>query len=119
MDAQPLAVPPSSTAPEPALSSLGDSTPCVHHWILGDPDRGVIVGHCKRCGAKRAFSGTPEGTFRFDDFRELTQSSTYFERSGAAHSPGPGDGARRLGQLSNTGMRRDPRRRSLTRGGPR
>lgn len=54
---------------------------CVHHWILGDPTHGTVDGRCKRCGATRAFSGTPEGTFRFDDFRELTQSSTYFERS--------------------------------------
>ncbi|RJQ12027.1 MAG: hypothetical protein C4558_02625 [Dehalococcoidia bacterium] len=54
---------------------------CVHHWILGDPTNGTVDGRCKRCGAARAFSGTPEGTFRFDDFRELTQSSTYFERS--------------------------------------
>lgn len=54
---------------------------CVHHWILGEPTNGTVDGRCKRCGASRAFSGTPEGTFRFDDFRELTQSSTYFERS--------------------------------------
>ena len=69
--------------PPPALHLVGDSArpACVHHWVLGDPSNGEVVGRCQRCGAGRVFSSTPEGTFRFDDFRELTQSSTYFERS--------------------------------------
>ncbi|TAJ21549.1 MAG: hypothetical protein EPO65_01345 [Dehalococcoidia bacterium] len=68
---------------QPALHLVGDPArpTCVHHWVLGDPANGEVVGRCKRCGAGRVFSSTPEGTFRFDDFRELTQSSTYFERS--------------------------------------
>lgn len=68
---------------QPSLHIVGDPDrpACVHHWLLGDPAQGQVTGRCKRCGAARAFSGTPEGTFRFDDFRELTQSSTYFERS--------------------------------------
>lgn len=82
MDDQPLSRPP-SMSPQTALHLVGDPArpTCVHHWVLGDPAHGVVDGRCKRCGATRAFSGTPEGTFRFDDFRELTQSSTYFERS--------------------------------------
>lgn len=82
MEDQPLSRPPSA-APQPVLHLVGDPArpACVHHWVLADPANGVVEGRCKRCGAARAFSGTPEGTFRFDDFRELTQSSTYFERS--------------------------------------
>lgn len=72
-----------SSSPQPALHLVGDPArpTCIHHWVLGDPSNGEVVGRCKRCGAGRVFSSTPEGTFRFDDFRELTQSSTYFERS--------------------------------------
>ena len=80
MDDQPLSTEP---AGQPSLHLVGDPArpACVHHWVLGEPAHGEVAGRCKRCGASRAFSGTPEGTFRFDDFRELTQSSTYFERA--------------------------------------
>lgn len=72
-----------SNEPRTALHAVDDPArpTCVHHWILDDPANGTVDGRCKRCGASRAFLGTPDGTFRFDDFRELTQSSTYFERS--------------------------------------
>lgn len=74
---------PRARALPPILHIVGDPErpECVHHWVLGDPAQGQVAGRCKRCGASRAFAGAPEGTFRFDDFRELTQSSTYFERS--------------------------------------
>ena len=82
MDVQAFSCPPLPSL-EPVL--LLDSDPvrpsCIHHWVLGGPDHGVIDGRCKRCGITRAFAGTRDETFRFDDFRELTQSSTYFERS--------------------------------------
>ena len=41
---------------------------CVHHWVLGDPANGTVDGRCKRCGAARAFSGTP------DEAEELQES---------------------------------------------
>jgi hypothetical protein len=28
---------------------------CVHHWVLGEPQRGTVQGHCRRCGADRSF----------------------------------------------------------------
>lgn len=82
MDDQPP-VPPHPRLPQPVLHAVGDPArpACVHHWVLSDPAHGAVDGRCKRCGATRAFSSTPEGAFRFDDFRELTQSSTYFDRS--------------------------------------
>ncbi len=82
MDDLPNPALPGRSAPPPLHLVDDPQRPaCVHHWILGDPADGQVSGRCKRCGAARAFAGTPEGTFRFDDFRELTQSSTYFERS--------------------------------------
>ncbi len=51
---------------------------CVHHWLLGEPAAGAITGRCKRCGIERMFPASPEGSERFDDYRELTQSSAYY-----------------------------------------
>jgi hypothetical protein len=51
---------------------------CVHHWLLAEPHQNQISGSCKHCGATRIFPGTPEGAERFDDYREITQSSTYY-----------------------------------------
>jgi len=53
---------------------------CVHHWILGEPFQGRIIGRCRKCGADRAYLATPESTDRFDDYRELTATSSYHER---------------------------------------
>jgi len=67
------------TMTEPAISvATPTSVSCVHHWLLGDPMEGRIPATCKRCGASKGFSTNPEGTDRFDDYRELTQSSTYY-----------------------------------------
>ena len=52
---------------------------CVHHWLLGEPASGVIVGRCKRCDATRLYPASPESTDRFDDYRELTATSSYLE----------------------------------------
>ena len=51
---------------------------CVHHWVLAEPQAGRVPGSCKHCGATRSFPGSPEGSDRFDDYREITQSSTYY-----------------------------------------
>lgn len=55
-----------------------DAPACIHHWILGEPVSGAIPGRCKRCGRDRLFSASPEGSERFDDYRELTESSAYY-----------------------------------------
>lgn len=50
---------------------------CVHHWVLGDPASGVVLGRCRRCHATRTYAASPESNDRFDDYRELTASSSY------------------------------------------
>ena len=73
------------TTTEPAISiATAQTASCVHHWLLGDPMEGRIPAQCKRCGASKGFSTNPEGTERFDDYRELTQSSTYYGARQAA-----------------------------------
>ena len=73
------------TVTEPAISVATLETPtCVHHWMLGDPVEGRIPATCKYCGADKGFSTNPDGTDRFDDYRELTQSSTYYSGRRAA-----------------------------------
>lgn len=64
---------------QPELRLVESGTPaCVHHWLLSDPVNNQIVGRCKHCGAHRVYSGSVEGTDRFDDYRELTASSSYY-----------------------------------------
>ena len=73
------------TSSEPTLSATAiESHTCVHHWVLSDPSDGMIPATCKRCGADKGYSTNPEGTERFDDYRELTQSSTYYGGKQAA-----------------------------------
>ena len=55
----------------------GEPPACVHHWLLGEPAGGMVVGRCKRCDATRVYPASPESTDRFDDYRELTASSSY------------------------------------------
>jgi hypothetical protein len=56
-----------------------EASRCVHHWMLADATDGVIPAVCKRCGANRAYSTNPEGVERFDDYREITQASSYYQ----------------------------------------
>lgn len=73
------------TSTEPTISTAtSETSTCVHHWLLADPYQGHIPATCKRCGASKGFSTNPEGTERFDDYRELTQSSTYYAGRQAA-----------------------------------
>ena len=58
------------------LQSVREGTPsCVHHWVLDDPDVGVVSGRCKRCGGERVFSARPDGLDRFDDDGEPRKSA--------------------------------------------
>ncbi len=61
------------------LAQLSEASRCVHHWVLTDPVDGVIPATCKRCGADRGFSTNPDGVERFDDYREITQASSYYK----------------------------------------
>jgi hypothetical protein len=68
-----------TTEPRPPLQIVADDTPhCVHHWVLGDPTSGVILGRCKRCNATKAYPAVPESGQRFDDYRELTSTDAYY-----------------------------------------
>ncbi len=61
------------------LQVVDDSAPhCVHHWVLGDPVSGVILGRCNVCNATRAYPAIPESGQRFDDYRELTSTDAYY-----------------------------------------
>jgi hypothetical protein len=63
----------------PTLTIVDDQMPhCVHHWLLGDPISGRILGRCRRCDATKVFPASPESTDRFDDYRELVSTSAYY-----------------------------------------
>lgn len=67
------------TQARPQLRIVDDAAPhCTHHWVLGEPVSGVILGRCKRCHANRAFPAVPESGQRFDDYRELTSTDAYY-----------------------------------------
>lgn len=56
---------------------------CVHHWVLGNPVAGRIIGRCRGCRATKSFPASPESAQRFDDYRELTAATAYTERLSA------------------------------------
>lgn len=69
----------SMPAAQPTEQSEPREAPsCVHHWLLAEPAAGAIPGRCKRCGVERLFPASPEGAERFDDYRELTQTESYY-----------------------------------------
>lgn len=67
------------TEQDPRVVHPDATNRCVHHWVLSDPSDGMIPGVCKRCGANRGFPTNPEGVERFDDYREITQASSYYQ----------------------------------------
>ena len=68
------------TDPLPEVRMIDAETPqCVHHWMLGDPISGRIVGRCRRCDASKVFPASLESTERFDDYRELVATKSYYE----------------------------------------
>jgi hypothetical protein len=50
---------------------------CVHRWVLGEPEGGMIAAQCRNCSRTRTYAAYPEGGDRFDDYRELTNASQY------------------------------------------
>lgn len=65
-------------SPKPKLTVVTDEPPeCVHHWLLGEPAEGQITARCVKCEGTRIFAASPQSTDRFDDYRELTASSSY------------------------------------------
>lgn len=70
--------------PTPHHALTADTSACVHHWLLGEPVGNQIPGLCKRCGARRVYSNSIEGTDRFDDYREITATSEYYAQRASA-----------------------------------
>ena len=56
---------------------------CIHHWVLGEPLGGRIMGRCRKCDASREYAASPQSTDRFDDYRELVAASAYQDRLSA------------------------------------
>ncbi len=50
------------------------ATPCVHHWVLGEPHRGTIRGVCRRCGARRSYPSGLELPEIVSEYEELNRS---------------------------------------------
>lgn len=60
------------------VAVMASAPSCVHHWLLSEPASGIVTGRCRRCGESRAFPASPEGAQRFDDYRELTATASYY-----------------------------------------
>jgi hypothetical protein len=43
-----------------SVAEQGQRNACVHHWVLGELQRGSFNGTCRRCGSQRAFSAVLE-----------------------------------------------------------
>ncbi len=53
--------------------SMVNTEVCRHHWLLGEPQRGIVPGVCKLCGSRREYPARLEETDRFFDHEELLQ----------------------------------------------
>ena len=51
-----------------------EAIPCVHRWVLGEPQRGSIRGICRRCGARRTYPSGLEIPEAVVDYGELDRS---------------------------------------------
>ena len=50
------------------LQAVRDAGPaCVHHWVLSDPQDGIVPGRCKRCGGERTFAARIGDGDRYED----------------------------------------------------
>lgn len=56
---------------------------CIHHWVLSEPEAGMISGSCKRCGMDRLFPARPEGLDWFDDATPAERPAVRAERRSA------------------------------------
>jgi hypothetical protein len=66
-----------------AVEHSGISAVCRHHWVIETPNGAVSEGHCKRCGADRAFRNSSEDLLWDSDSFSLN-GSRYKGRRGAA-----------------------------------
>ena len=43
-----------------STDNSGTSAMCRHHWVIDTPNGALSSGHCKRCGADKAFRNSSE-----------------------------------------------------------
>jgi hypothetical protein len=43
-----------------SVAEQGQRDACVHHWVLGELQRGSFKATCRRCGSQRAFPAVME-----------------------------------------------------------
>ena len=48
--------------------------PCIHRWVLSEPQLRTVRGVCRRCGASRAFPTALELPGSFGNYAELDRS---------------------------------------------
>lgn len=48
--------------------------PCVHRWVLGEPQMSGVTGVCRRCGARRRYPARLEFAEAVPQDEELTAS---------------------------------------------
>jgi len=47
-----------------------ERTPCIHRWVLSEPNMATVRGVCRRCGARRTYpSGLelPQATIEYEE----------------------------------------------------
>lgn len=54
------------------IMTQGQTTDCIHHWLLGEPHYGKVDGVCRRCGAQRTFPSGLEFQDAIPDYAELS-----------------------------------------------
>ena len=50
------------------------TTPCVHRWVLSEPDMTKVRGVCRRCGARRTYPSGLELPEAMPDYDQLAAS---------------------------------------------
>lgn len=62
---------------------------CTHHWILGAPHYGTVVGACRRCGASRTYPSGLEMPEAVPDYDELAAGPEAFAEQMATREEHP------------------------------
>lgn len=62
---------------------------CTHHWILGAPHYGTVVGACRRCDASRTYPSGLEMPEAVPDYDELAAGPEAFAEQMATREEHP------------------------------
>jgi hypothetical protein len=70
---------------------------CKHHWLLGQPNQGVVPGKCRICGAERQYPAVLEDADRYyGSDRSMSSEGLLGTGVGGARPYPTVDGARLL-----------------------